>query len=311
MRRSIALICVLVGSSLAWGQESESTSVTTRTSGGADLLSQIWNFEDATPLNTGQLDLRLGGRWGTGQSLGDSSDDWLLTPSLVWGACEDVELSLTVKAWLGDGGDVGPFEDGNYDTDLGVLWRLHEQTGFEHKEGYLHLPSIALSGTFRIPTGDGSEKIDGELRLIMTYEYESGIRTHFNAWGKSANGDNFENISSDSFEDFDRSDIQTLADAGVFGRGSDGLQTRDFQYGGVIGADGPLCADGAVRWVADYMYSTSAWDGFSFHHIGEVGFEWEISDASKFGLSVQANLDRNDSQHDWGAGVMYSYTIGS
>ena len=308
MRRSIALICVLVGSSFAWGQESESTKITTRTSGGTDLISQLWNFEDATPLETGKLDLRLGARWATGQHLGDGSDDWLLQPSIVWGVSEDVELSLTVNAWLGDGGDVGPFEDGNYDTNLGVLWRLHEQVGFEHKEGYLHLPSIALSSTFRIPTGDGSEKIDAELRLILTYEYESGIRTHFNAWGKSANGDNFENVSSDSRDDFDGSN---LGGGNLLSfRRSGGLQTRDFQYGGVIGADGPLCGDGAVRWVADYMYQTSRWDGFSFHHVAEVGFEWEVSDASKFGMSVQANLDHNDSQHQWGLGFAYTYALG-
>lgn len=307
MRRSIALVCVLIGSSFAWGQESDTTKVTTTTSGGTDLLSQLWNFEDATPLNAGQFDLRLGGRWATGQSLGDSSDDWVLTPGFVWGVCEDFELSLSVDAWLGDGGDMGPFEDGNYDTNLGLLWRIHEQVGFEHKEGYLHLPSIALSTTFRIPTGDDSSGVDAELRLVMTYEYDSGVRTHFNAFAKSANGDNFDSI------DHDNSNGSGFGNGNFsFGnRGRHRLNTRDFQYGGVIGADGPLCGDGAVRWVADYMYSTSAFDGFSFNHIGEVGFEWELSDVSRLGCSVQASLDHNDTQHDWGAGFVYSYSLGT
>ena len=94
-------------------------------------------------------------------------------------------------------------------------------------------------------------------------------------------------------------------------RGRHRLNTRDFQSGGVIGADGPLCGDGAVRWVADYMYSTSAFDGFSFNHIGEVGIEWELSDVSRLGCSIQASLDHNDTQHDWGAGFVYSYSLGT
>ncbi len=298
MRRSIALICVLVSSSFAWGQESE----TAQTSGGTDLISQLWNFEDATPLEAGRFELRFTGRWATGQQLGNSSDDFTFHPSLVWGVAEDFELSLTNNIFLGDGGDMGPFVDGNYDTDLGVLWRLHEQVGFELKDAYYHLPSIALSGTFRIPTGDGSSGVDAELRLIMTYEYENGIRTHVNVFGKSVNGDNFDidNINPDNFDDFDV----------LFGRsGGESLNSRDFQYGGVIGADGPLCLDGAVRWVADYMYRSSAFDGFSFIHRGEVGWEWEISEASKLGFSVQASLDHNSAQHDWGAGFAYTQAL--
>jgi len=272
------------------------------------LITGLRNFEDATPLETGKVDLRLSGRWTTGQHLGDSSDDWTMSPGLVWGMAEDFELSLTNDIWLGDGGDMGPFEDGNYDTSLGLLWRLHEQVGFEHKDAYFHLPSIALSSTFRIPTGNGSSGVDAELRLIMTYEYESGIRTHLNAFGKSANGDNFDldNINRDSLSrgDFD------LGSGFLSGRRGQGSNnTRDFQYGGVIGADGPLCGDGAVRWVADYMYRSSAFDGFSSMHIGEVGWEWTMSDVSKLGLSVQASLDHNDAQPQWGAGFAYTYAL--
>ena len=310
MRRSIALVCVLASPFIAFGQAPDTDAAESAgSSGDTDLISGLWNLEDATPLETGQVDLRLQGTWATGQHLGDSSDDWTLSPSIVWGMAENWELSVTNKIWLGDGGDMGPFEDGNYDTDLGLLWRIHEQLGFEHKEGYLHLPSIALSTTFRIPTGCGSSGVDAELRLIMTYEYESGIRTHLNAWGKSANGDNFDlkNIDRDSLtmDDLD------LGSGFLFARRGQGSNnTRDWQYGGVIGADGPLCGDGAVRWVADYMYRTSGFDGFSPLHVGEVGFEWELSDASKLGFSVQASLDHNDSQHQWGMGFAYTCSIG-
>ena len=308
MRRSIALICALSCASFAWGQESETTSASSQTSGDADLISQLWNVEDATPLAPGELQLRLSGDWATGQHLGDSSDDWAMAPSIVWGVAQDWELSLTNRIWLGDGGDMGPFQDGNYDTNLGILWRLHEQMGFEHQHGYLHLPSIALSSTIRIPTGDGSSGVDAELRLILTHEYTSGIRTHLNGYVKSANGDNFE-LDADNAGNFNLDPTQMLE---LFSAtGGDGLTTRDYQYGAVIGADGPLCDNGAVRWVADYMYRTSAFDQFSALHVGEVGVEWELSAVSKVGFAVQASLDHNDSEHQWGAGFAYTYAIGA
>ena len=51
---------------------------------------------------------------------------------------------------------------------------------------------MALAGDMRVPTGDGSSGVDGELRLVFTNSYDSGIRSHFNLYGTSLNGDNNE-----------------------------------------------------------------------------------------------------------------------
>ena len=149
MKHCVILACVLAFTGVAVAQVEEVevkdevnvTTTETRATGETDLLSRPqWFMEDATPLQTGTVDLRLGGRWITSSypaNLGDSDDDFIIVPQIVWGAAENLELSLSVDAWVGDGGDVIMFEDGNYDTTLGLLWRFFEQgaDAAQHADG--------------------------------------------------------------------------------------------------------------------------------------------------------------------------------
>jgi hypothetical protein len=304
MKRTLSIVCALCLSTAAFGQADDGKGVMMNPEGKYDLLSQAWQFEDADPLETGTFDLRFGLQWSTGRTLGDSSDNFVVTPSIVWGFAEDWELSLGVDAWLGDGGNMGPFRDGNYDTHLGLLWRFHEQQPFMARKGELHLPSMALSSTMRIPTGDGSSGIDAELRFIATYEYTSGVRSHFNIFGKTANGNNLTR---------DNVDFARIADdlglREIIGDFRD-LDSRHFQYGMVLGADGPMGCEN-LRWVADYMFRSSFLYGNSSLHIGEFGFEWEMTETSKLGVAVQANMDHTDDTPEWGANIVYAYSIRS
>lgn len=305
MKRTLSIVCAVCMSTAVFGQADDGKGVMMNPEGKYDLLSQAWQFEDADPLETGTFDLRLGLQWTTGRSVGDSSDNFIVTPAIVWGFAEDWEMSVEVPVWLGDGGDMGPFEDGTYDTHLGLLWRFHEQQPFMARKGETHWPSMALSGTARIPTGCGSSGMDGELRFIATYEYTSGVRSHFNIFGKTVNGNNLT---------VDNVDWERVADDLSLGElvGFRDVDARHFQYGAVLGADGPLfqgCEN--MRWVADYMFRSSFFYGQSSHHVGEVGVEWEMTETSKLGFSVQGNLDRTDGMPDWGANVVYAYSIRS
>lgn len=296
MRHSLAVLCLLGMFTVANAQEKDITherTVTKTIKSDVDLTSDLWQMEDAVPVATGKVDLRFNYRWITANnpaSRGDSSDDHIVTPSLYWGTCENVELSFSVPSWVGDAGEIPPGRDGNYDTYVGVLWRLMEQRGY--------WPALALSGKARIPTGDHSEGVDGELRLVLTNEYDSGIRSHFNAWAKTANGDN------------DPGNRDRFPFGGLFGD-SDHIYggTRDFQYGAVIGADGPLCDSGAVRWVADYQWRISEHDGGSATNTLEAGWEWTIDERNKVGMSGLAGLDDNDDTPNFGAAFNYSYAI--
>ncbi len=263
MKRVLSVLFVAVFAVSAVAQEKEVTNVTTTTttvSGGVDLLGgETFNVIDATPLKTNTVDLRLSGRW-------VESDEWIVQPEIVWGAVDNLELSVTTPVWVDNEPD-----EGNYDTYLGALWRFREQQDY--------WPMMSLGTSIRIPTGEGSNGLDAELRLSLTNEYDNGMRSHLNFFGVTVNTDN-------------------TPDA------------RDFQYGAVVGMDGPLCADGAVRWVVDYMYRISKEDGGGRMNIGEAGWQWQIADAHKLGMSVQAGLDHaEDSTPNVGAALTYAYTI--
>ncbi len=268
MKIHCALLCGLIAAMPAFAQNGNGNG-----NGGADLIRELWFIDDATPVPTGQVDLRLTFRWITSSfpaNLGDSSDDYVVTPSLTWGACENVEVFADVPVWVGDGGDAGALEEGNADTNLGFTWRLTDQQDY--------WPAAALRGTMRVPTGDNSNGVDGELRLLLTNEYDEGLRSHLNAFASTVNTDNDENL-------------------------------RHFQWGVAVGMDGPLTSDGAVRWVADYLHRSSFHYGIRNINQFEAGFEWNMDEAQKLGMSIQVGLDQSGDNSNLGAAVTYAYSL--
>jgi hypothetical protein len=279
----------------------ETTTVTTTTTTTAtvtdssyDLLGlETFNFLDATTFTEGAVDLRLGVRWidspnGSSAWNADNDDDddqFVITPEIVWGATDRLELFLAVPFWVD-----GEPDEGNYDTYVGGQWRLSDLGE--------NCPAWALAGSIRVPTGEHSNGLDAELRLILTHEYESGIRSHINLYGSTVNTDNY-------------------ADA------------RDFQYGAVAGLDGPLSDDGSLRWVFDYMYESSRAEGSEpdmlYYAAGpdpgtggerrnsaEAGIQWQINECNKLGFAVQGGLDHAENETpEWAVSFTYAYTIGN
>ena len=303
MKQNLLIVTVLVlgVATFAAAQEMERTNVTTTTttvSEGSYLLD-MWQFKDTTPIDTRQVDLRIGfayksedefeyddgdfdlRRWveaftpdfwneNRGGIPRHGSDDFALIKQLVWGCCPDVEVSVSTLHNLGDGWQNGDGVDGNHDATIGVLWRfLPEDTP---------VPSMALQAKARIPSGYRSSGIDGELRLLTSHHCTDWMRAHLNGYLKTVNGDN-----------------------DVF--------ARDFQWGLVLGADGPLCADGAVRWVADYAHTSSYHYGVGDVNQGELGWEWTISPEHRLGMNFQIGLDGNDDTTNIGAKISYAYSL--
>lgn len=282
MKRTLCVLFVMgcAVNAFAQGKQPDSKEVTTvkttvtTVASDVDLLGgETFNMIDATPLTTNTVDLRLTGRWITANApanRGHAHDDWIVTPTIVWGAYENLELSATVPTWVNDN-DIPGQPDGNYDAYFGALWRFRDQEDY--------WPAMALGTTIRTPTGDHSNGVDAELRLSMTNEYDNGLRSHLNLFGSTVNTDNNENA-------------------------------RHFQYGAVVGMDGPLCDDGAVRWVLDYMWRISDSYGGGHVNMAEAGWQWQIADAHKLGMSIQAGLDHaEDSAPNMGAALTYAYTI--
>lgn len=308
---SVAVILCLASATSAQNNNREvvtreKTTVTTTTTAVAgpasyDLLGlETFNFLDATTLTEGTVDLRISGRWienkhTTRTSTGafreededddEDDDEWLVIPTIVWGASERYEMFVTVPTWVS-----GEPEEGNYDTYVGGQWRITDVDEV--------CPAVALGWMVRVPTGDGSNGVDAQLRLILTNEHESGIRSHLNLWATTVNTDNVEDA-------------------------------RHFQYGGVAGLDGPLNDDGSLRWVLDYKYESSYRYGDpdedtplgviegddtsgEQRNSAEAGLQWVINDCHKLGFAVQAGLDHAENETpEWGASLTYAYTIGA
>ena len=216
MKRILPLLCAMILVAPVMGQERG----TTNGSGGNDLLDELWNMQDANPIATGRWDLRFTFGWVTESApanLGESGDDFFIQPSWVWGVCEDMQLTFSVPIWVGNGGDVGAIEDGNGDLYVNLLWKFAEQAD--------DWPAMAVSASGRFPTGEDSDGMDGELRLILTNDYSSGMRSHINVFAMSSNTSNDEGL-------------------------------RDLQYGLVVGMDGPLCSNGELLPGSFHEYRT-------------------------------------------------------
>lgn len=269
MKRILLVVpfCICAAGALAQDEGSAASS------GEPNLLNEAWAMDDAVPLATGQVDLRFSFGWVTADfpaNRGDSDDDFFFTPSLVWGTCDNVEAFVSVPIWLGDGGDVGANDRGNADTFAGFLWRFAEP-----QDAW---PAMAVQVTARIPTGDNSGGVDGEFRLILTNDYDSGLRSHVNVFASTVNGNNEPSL-------------------------------EHFQYGVVLGMDGPLCSNGAVRWVADYMHRSRFREGAANINLFEIGWEWEMAEAQRLGMSVQVGLDDNEDTPNFGAIITYSHSL--
>lgn len=287
MRHCLITLCLLGFVGTAVAQEKDVTTVKTTTttikSSEYDLTTDLWQFADAVTVAPQRIDLRLSYKWvtaGAPANRGDSSDDHILIPKIVWGAAEKLELSLDIPSWVGKGGEKPNDGDGNYDSNIGLLWRFKDQDG-------AWSPAMALGVSGRFPTGRHSSGIDGTATLVLTNEYDGGLRSHFNLWGKTANGNN-----NDGFEE----------DGRVYG------SERDFQYGAVVGLDGPL--SDAVRWVVDYQWRIGQYDGTgSGSNILEFGLEWQLDDCNRVGMSNQLGLDDNDDTPNYGAIFNFSHSI--
>lgn len=277
MKRVLATMLMLGFCTVALAQEKEVTNIKTETqpvSCGWDLLNN-WNVSDASTLPPAHVHLRMRYNWVTSEKPAnndDENDDHQLTPAIVWGIDEYWEWAVSVPYWFSEDGQDRPGElDGNWDTFSTLQWRFMEQDGC--------LPAMAVATTLRIPTGDESNKVDLEGRLILTNQYDSGIRSHINAFAVSVNGDNDENA-------------------------------RHFQWGFVVGIDGPLNDDNTFRWVADYMHRSSYNYGRGNVNQLELGWEWHIDDQNALGMSVQLGLDGEDDGINAGIGMVYSHSLG-
>jgi len=237
---------------------------------GHDLYAPLY-LEDAIPVPVGQVDLRLRFEWVTDDYADvDGDDDFVLGAGFHVGIVEDWQLSLDVPFNVGDGRnktDAVRGFDGNGDATAGVMWQFADQAEY--------VPAMALQFKIKFRTGYRHSDLDGEARLMLTNEYDSGLRSHINFFLETERGD-----------------------------------WHRLLWGAVIGIDGPMCAGGAVRWVADLAHTNSEHLNGKNSTSLELGFEWEMMENHNLGLTTQFGLDDHDETPDFGARLMYSLELG-
>jgi len=264
-------VLVLVFSAAVMAQTEESTTVTTKTTETGYNLVSPFVMEDAVLVPDGGLELRFNFGWVTDDYADvDGDDDFAMGAGLYWGFAPNWELSFDTVFAVGDGRNetdgVRGF-DGDGDVTVGLSWAFLEQSGY--------VPAMTLETKVRVKTGYTSDDCDGRVALIMTNEYDSGMRSHINL-----------GFETDSM----------------------GSSWSRWELVGVIGMDGPLCADGAVRWIADVVYYNSEYMGGDDSTYLELGSEWQIQDGHKLGMTWQFGM-HHDETIDFGANVVYALSI--
>ncbi len=225
-------------------------------------LSDFFNVREAN-VNTvaGEWEMELEGEWVTG---GGGDDDFEFTPNLKYGLNDDMYLEVEVlPLTIGDGEDEG-------NGDIAV--QLFNQFTRESET----LPAIAAWIEARLPTGEGSSGVDGELHLNLTKTIAPDIRGHFEGFTKTANG----------------------------GRGDDGDNRRSFQWGAGVGLDYQV--DDLTICTINYLNSSSEQYGNSNQQIIELGGVREIAQNQHLKVAVDVGLDGNEDTPDFGFKVLWS-----
>src|SRR5262249_19222531 len=104
-------------------------------------------------------------------------DEFGMTQSIKYGFTDDFFAELEVlEDDLGDGGN-----QGNGDLKLTAFYRIVRENGC--------MPAIATYATLRIPSGDGSSRVDGTLHGVVTKKINECFRAHLDGFIETANGD--------------------------------------------------------------------------------------------------------------------------
>lgn len=174
----------------------------------------------------------------------------------------NMQLNLAVPLELGDGR-----VDGNGDVTLG--WRQRWVKGTDTT------PTLSTLADVRVPTWDSSSGVDGMLTGVIAQELGCGT-LYFNAFAKSANGDNIEDV-------------------------------RHFQWGFRTGYKWRVCEPFSL--IGAFVNQSSEQVGHGNLNVLELAGEYQVSDHLIIGPGIHIGLDRHDETPNFGAGITLNYSF--
>jgi len=137
-------------------------------------------------------------------------------------------------------------------------------------------PAFASWAEMRIPTGEGSSGVDGELHFNLTKTLVENFRGHLEGFIETANG----------------------------GRGDEGDGRRPFQWGIGVGFDYQFTEQ--TIGTINYLNRSSEEEGHSNLNILELGMVHELAENQHLKAAIDIGLDDNEETPNFGAKLQYS-----
>ncbi|MBI1827028.1 MAG: hypothetical protein HY287_00555 [Planctomycetes bacterium] len=231
-------------------------------------VDDFFNVASAYPkVTAGNWEFEAGTRWFTGAGEGD--DDFLLVAELVYGLTKDTYLELAFEPInIGDGGD-----QGNGDLELEIFHHFVDETNT--------IPAMALYGEMRIPSGEGSSGVDGELRLSLTKTIAPKLRMHWNGFIETANGGRTEEERENG---------------------------RHFQWGLGPGFDYEF--SDKFLGIVNYLNRASEEYGEGNQNILELGLNYKMGQRTLIKAAMDVGLTGEEGEPKFGIKLQYDYEFG-
>jgi hypothetical protein len=226
-------------------------------------ISDFFHVREAN-INTaaGEWELELEGDWVSGSG---RDDDFTFTPNIKYGLNDDMFIELEVRpVVIGDGG-----RQGEGDTSIQLFYQIARETEA--------LPAFAAWAEARIPSGEGSAGVDGELHFSLTKTLAPGVRGHLVGFAISANG----------------------------GRGDEGTNRRSFQWAAGAGLDYQI--DDLTICTVSYFNRSSEDLGNPNQNILEIGGVRRIAENQHLKLAFDIGLDGHEETRDFGVKTLWSF----
>lgn len=226
-------------------------------------ISDFFNIREAySNVTAGEWEFEVSFAWETKSGGSDSYGPVL---SLKYGITDTFHAEIEVEQIkLGDGGD-----QGNGELALIVFKEWWKEAEI--------LPAFATWGEMRIPSGEGSSGVDGELHFNLTKTLLPNFRGHLEGFLETANGAR---------------------------GGEDEAERRDFQWGVGPGFDYSFSDDTIAA--VNYLLRSSEENGYGNQNVVQFGLAQRIAENQHLKFAVDVGVDGRESTRNVGAKILWS-----
>lgn len=226
-------------------------------------ISDFFNIREAyANLEEGEWEFETWIEWDTMDGRDDNFGPIL---SLKYGLSDTMWVELEVEQInIGDGGEQG---NGELELLLFKQWWDEEEI----------LPAFATWAEMRIPSGEGSSGVDGDLHFTFTKQLAPNWRGHIDGFVETANGAR---------------------------GGADRALRRDFEWGVGPGIDYSFSDDTIAT--VNYLHRSSDELGNSDLNILEVGGSHRIAENQFLKLAFDVGLDGGEETPNFAAKLLWS-----